>query len=304
MTTNTNVRLKNVPEAFKHIKSHGTLTKLKDGTKSPAGGHVQGICASGGCYVLTNSQEDNHTEGYFQVFHKNDDAPEDLQKRIRTVSTDVSDRGHAGGCQEIGSYMVAGIETVDPFENGGVWLYSLANLKEQGPRKLRNLVKGSKGCGGAGITEFHHDGKTHWLLAAMDNGDLDFYVSNGKPLEDSGCEFSKSFAARLHDRDDSSSTVNLITDVEGQIYLVAFVYRDPEDHLVLYKVDRGARSITRLDDRHMFTEHGDLPSEAGVHFRWGAGINIRDDKSFDVLATQKRFITEHSLFAINRFKGS
>jgi len=305
MATNTNVRLKNVLKSFDAIKKHGKLTMLVGGTASPSEGHVQGLCASGGYYILTNSQNDNKKPGYFQVFNKNEDNPSEEQTHVRTVSTEVSDRGHAGGCQEIGSYLVVGIETCKTFEDGGVWLYSIDDLKDHGPRKLRNLVKGSKGCGGAGITEFRRDGKSHWLLAAMDNGDLDFYVSNGKPLEHPECEFSRSFNARMHGEDSSSSTVSLITESEGDIYLVGFVWHETtsEDRAVVYKVDHNSGSIERVRNTHLFTEHGTIKLNTGVHFRYGAGLNLRDEKRFNLYATQRRFLTDESRFAINTFFG-
>jgi hypothetical protein len=297
MENNTNIRLRDVQKSFNAIDSQGDKSNLHGGEVSVSKGHVQGICASSRHYVLTHDHPDAD-EGYFQVFDKEDG------QQVRRTKTDVEGFNHPGGCQEIGSYMVVGIENGDN-DKGGIWLYSLQGIEDHGPKKLRHLVKrGDQGVGGAGITEFTHDGKPHWLTVAMDNGDLDFFVSNGESLEDPACEFTKSFNAKLKSEDDSASTVSLLTDKDNDIYLIAFVLRgDDEDHAVLYKVNRHDHTISRIKDRHMFTTHGTGGILNPVHFRWGAGVNIRDEEHFDLLATQRLFDGKAIPFAINTFKG-
>src|SRR5262245_45867516 len=120
MTTNTNMRMKNVRHAFNEVKSKGHEIDLSGGSTGQGGGHVQGLCISGGYYVISCSRNDADPgdEGYFEVFHKDD------KTEVRVIDSGVPHYQHVGGSQEIGSYAVVGLET-NEFEDGRIWLYSL-----------------------------------------------------------------------------------------------------------------------------------------------------------------------------------
>ena len=278
-----NPRVKNVEKAFNNIGQHGHATTFRGEPAIPdiIASHVQGILTANNCYVLTSNNAHVYEEGYLLTLHKEND------RLTNGKNTHVEGYNHPAGCQRLGNLMVVAMED-NEYKKGGVWLYSLKNeerLADEGPHLERNLFKHDDfGCGGAGVTTV--DSKT--IIATIDGNDLRFYTSK-KPIEDG--DFSKLFGTRLESEDEGCSTVSLVTQEDGDVFLIGMLRRnDDEDRGVLYRVDLEDKKIRKVADRHFITEHEHTVGPAGVSFRWGTGIQITSDGELFLLATQREFV--------------
>jgi hypothetical protein len=45
-----------------------------------------------------------------------------------------------------------------------------------------------------------------------------------------------------------------------------------------------------MPSRHFYTKYGGVVGLAGVHFRWGSGLQILSDSSLNFFATQRNFV--------------
>jgi len=77
--------------------------------------------------------------------------------------------------------------------------------------------------------------------------------------------------------------------------MVGFRTHDPgignEDYVDLYQIDVQKRIVSQvIARRHMYSKHGGIIGIDGVHFRWGAGLQIVSDTSLNFFATQRNFV--------------
>ena len=283
-----NQNVTDVKALYTAVPDHGTATgflgsvQIDDLDKS----HVQGIAYYEKFYVVTHNNR-GHSKGKIIVL-------DEAQKKL-AYSFDTPDEhyNHPGGCQTIGSFLAMAIENSE-YTSSFIHFYKLAGMSASVQPQLLGpkIQRPDKGTGAVGITNFTgSDGQEYYCLAALNQGQVEFYRSNARVISDPALSFERQYSAKL--AKDDYQGVCLITDVDQSIYLFAFrMNDDDEDFVDLYSVMNGGNYVVeRIESRHMYTSHCvSLTGHEGVHFRWGSGLRILSDGQIRLLATQRHFL--------------
>lgn len=228
------------------------------GDKLPEGGHLQGVQwfkkGAQDFLILSGSGE---SFSYFVTIDL-EDAAGNTASLSRLLDAPFR---HAGGLQVLdGRFAAVGIEDNQAKDKSKVWIVDLAtaeSLEHLAPLVAidrRGEIERST-AGALAITQI----RDHHLLivGTWDSATLDFYESNGHPLDDADCEFTKgeTWSAAHADRSDwsdpqfgSYQNINLITDRKGRCFLAAFCREGDDDLLDLYelKLDDDTPTSRRL----------------------------------------------------------
>lgn len=291
MTNPYNPKLLDVPRAFKQVGRDGRLHQFQGEPWVPnmVESHVQGIARYGDHYYLTHNNK-GYAKGFLLVM--------DGERIIAKQDTPTEHYNHPGGIQIIGDFLTMSLENSDA-SSSFVRFYSLKDPTR--PELLTTaIVRKDKGCGAAGITSYARNGAEYYLVAAYDNGKTDFYESNGRRLGDPELAFHEVGSDQLPNT--AFSELCLVTQADGQIYGVGFWVNGDvsyEDRCTLLSYDRNTSTMAVVDVRHMYTELGGVTGIAGVHFRWGAGLELTSNTAMDFYATQRNFVG--GLFYTNKF---
>jgi hypothetical protein len=296
-----NVKLQNVETAYNNVANSGTLYKFngKPGIANMVESHVQGV-AHYGNYILLSHNNKGYSQGFIIVLNT------ESMKMVHKIYTPDEHYNHPGGMQVIGDYLIVPVEN-SSYSQSYIHFYDLSVMTDSEPPKNEGfcITRNSSGAGAAGITNYTDADTEFYLLAAYSNNTIDFYKSNGNPISvNPGFQkilFSAKFSCEVYD------SICLLTDINQQIYMVGFRVHGlggaNEDYVDLYKIDLKQQSISQvISSRHFYTEHGGVVGLAGVHFRWGSGLQIINDSSLNFLATQRNFV--NNLFYTNTFLDS
>jgi hypothetical protein len=216
---------------------------------------------------------------------------------------DTSDKGynHPGGIQQIGDYLAVALEkTLENKRESCIRFYDLSKMSDNQPPillKKPSIYRTGKKAGSVGITTFRKNGIEYFFVVVNDNGNVDFYMSNGKSLSDFQCEFG--LVGSTTESADSQSMC-LVTDKLENIYLIGFKSKDSDDEMLgqrlpgedwadLYLVDAKNYSIQKINSYQFFSKYTINRPGLGVHFRYGAGIQIVSPQQINVLATRRNF---------------
>jgi hypothetical protein len=302
--------LPEVLSALEGVAAEGTpLVFSLDGAELPRGGHVQGIQMQSdpaGRRNLAFLSHDSETVGYLLVveFPQDLDGPGKLTHVQRFPSDgETPPLRHAGGIQLCGNVLAVGLEDNQDKMRSEVQFWNVA--RPERPRQLAHLTVRRSGnakdmtSGAVGLIEREGD---HLLAVAnWDSRAIDFYRSNGKPLEDAQCRFE--FSARWQndtaEKSDwqpdpicgSYQAINLLADGEGRLYLLGFDTAFPnQDVADLFAVDPQAppTRLIRKIAQHRMQFTGD------VHFRFGSGAWLAGPK-LRLLATERNVGPETTL---------
>lgn len=84
----------------------------------------------------------------------------------------------------------------------------------------------------------------------------------------------------------------LVTDNENNVCMVATVKQGSEDWVYLLKLGINSGSVTPTPSycRHIKSQGG-VYGDAGIHFRWGAGLRITPKNELAILATARNIIS-------------
>jgi hypothetical protein len=237
--------------------------------------HVQGVAQKDAYWLLTHSAR---RLDHGLVFGASDT---DLVSKIAVGGPGPNGTvlNHAGGCQRIGDYLVVPVETI-----GGPAASRIVFLDIADPTNLRILDTPSvpdrmRKAGAVGITSVAVDGQQTWVLAVYDDGAVDVYKSNGQPFAQ--VAFQPWFQTVANK---NLQSFCLITDIHEQMFALGFELRGAEDWVTLYPLPPGAKELRGISSRQFFTR-----GEDDVHFRWGAGIELKSDMAMDVLSTGRVF---------------
>lgn len=286
----------------------GPLVLDLNGLAVPPGGHLQGIqmapAAGERRYVFLS--HDSQTVGYLLVA----EFPADLDAPGRAIHLHKfpSDRQmpplrHAGGIQLCDNVLAVGVEDNQQKTRSEVQFWNVANPRE--PKQSQHLTIRRQGepedqtAGGVGLVRAK-DG----YLAAVANWDsraVDFYQTNGKPLDDAECRFE--FVARwLAASADRSSwqpdretgqyqAINLLASADGTLLLFGFATTATgQDVVDVFAVDiqespeRMLRKVSRQQMK--LTE--------GSHFRNAGGLWMDADR-IGVLASPRNLAPRTTL---------
>ncbi len=297
-----NAQIADVPAAFDAVVVEGTpLVFQTDGVRIPDGGHWQGaqmrFDAEGQRHWLFLSH-DSATTAYVYIV----EFPASLSEPGRVVHIhefpsdgDVPPLRHSGGIQLIDHVLVVGIEDNQEKTRSEVQFWDVTDPLNF--RQLSHLTlkrRGGAKTQTAGAVGLVQSGEGHTLAVAnWDSRDIDFYVTNGKPLQDSECRFThdRRWSVTTADTKDwgpsslfgSFQSIQLLTNTHGELYLVGFhTLREGEELADLFVVDLkqppektlqkiASQSITLSEDNH---------------FRYAAGLWI-DGNRLRFLASER-----------------
>ena len=124
-------------------------------------------------------------------------------------------------------------------------------------------------------------------------------------MSDPECKFDLIFNTKIT----SADNVCLVTVDTEKIYLVGFRSTEKgslpyEDYVDLYSININTNTVKFIESYHYITRHETSIAGLGVHFRYGAGIQVVSPRQINVLATRRNFsISEKSYMEINIFNN-
>lgn len=301
--------LADVPAALEALTSPGEAVEFHCvDTKLPPGGHLQGIQS---VWDAANHREllmishDSQTVAYLalvEVRGRTDDFWTDfgLLLRIQQLPSDgkLPPLRHAGGFQLSGSTLAVGVEDNQDKKRSQIQFWSIANPDSFEQLKHLTILRScdtpkEATAGAVGLVEREKD-----HLLAVGNWDcraIDFYLSNGKPLDDLACRFEHALqwqadsAATEDWKPDSIcgtyQSLNFVREASGSIFLLGFdTTLAGQDVIDLFEVDltSGADRALRKVARKTVSLNGDN------HFRYGGGAVVRDGELL-ILSSERNF---------------
>ena len=257
----------------------------RSGVTLPKGGHFQGIQWFPGraLFVITSSSDSS--EAYFVACDMTSDG-QNGRARVPVTMSWYFD--HCGGCQSFGNGLVAGVEDSHTNRTSEVQFWDFTRF----PMQLVQMTIPRSGpefvstAGAVGMTTLGWG--TVLAVASYNAGTLDFYTSEGDPFQGSPFELRLTWAADGADKTNWSDdqfghyqNINLLTQRDGQLFLVAFYRNDSdEDWMDLFTINLDADPpsvLTKVGTKHMFCTRG-------CDFGAGAGIFIESPDAFKVLS--------------------
>ncbi len=214
--------------------------------------------------------------------------PEDLAKpgeaiHLLTFPSDEESPPlrHAGGIQICDKVLAVGVEDNQQKTRSEVQFWDMSEPVT--PRQYEHLTIRRAGepedrtAGGVGIARRPHDHVV--AVANWDSQAIDFYRSNGKPLDDKECRFAlharwqSATANRLDwepdQKTDEYQAVNLVSDAAGNVVLLGFATTNRGQDIVdVFEVD-----LDQRDGDHMLRKVARqmMRLTAGSHFRYAGG---------------------------------
>ena len=275
----------------------------------------------------------NHIQGYaiyknlFHIFSHSDDKDygrlifvsttgtvtnekEYTPDNIYTMNTPSDGYNHPGSIQLIGDYLLVGTENDDG--KGKIWLYDLTTINTSGsqflqaPKLLRENLPKASTVGVTDITMFDGkevpSGKSVYAIGVMSNQELIIYTSNevneGNIMAIGPLTNQTSYVFKTQG---DYHSIAFFCAADRSLCMVGFRAISTgswADHCDVYQLTY-ANGAFRESPRLLFTEqmktnHGAMVGSFGVHFRWGAGLQIIGDGEFSsdirLIATQRNNI--------------
>lgn len=307
-------RVNDVETAFKNLPQDGILETFEHIIyfKSIGAEHIQGYTQyqRDGImyYIFTHHTGGDY--GYIMITYGTDCTGEVVIRTPKGYS-------HPAGIQCVGKYLFV------PCEKDGkssVFIYDLHKLDTMGKGKyIENQhikkIDFNHRAGCVGITDYVRNGKHYYLMllganetyhvyraeikedelkndfASVDFKELNSFELKGikiKELQDDG-------TTKEETRKIDCQGIGLVTDnIDETVYMVApIMWNSNCDWLYLFKlnIDEDVVSATPILGRHMIS-HGGLAGEAGIHYRWGAGIRVKPNNRLVVLTTARNTLPE------------
>jgi hypothetical protein len=206
------------------------------------------------------------------------------------VRASSSPLDHCGGCQTVADFLVAGVEDFNSRRTSEVQFWDLASAPAQiGAMTIhRSGPPNVSTAGAVGMSSFRRGAAL--AVATWDAETVDFYSSAADPFQSSGLAFL--FTWRKAGANKSGwidgnfgiyQNVNLVTQRDGQLFLVGFNRNDAgDDFMDLFSVDLNAppaSALKKVAKKHMFCSDG-------CSFDKGAGIFIPASSRFEVYAVK------------------
>lgn len=317
MATAKNPILKDVVKAFDQISKNGQLVKFKAKTQVDQISHFQGIIHYKNLAVVSHNNKGQHT-GFLLIM----DTEHDGGLRMETPNNGEY-FNHPGGFQSIGDYFALAVEDSD-HHNSFILFYYMSKMSTKSAPELlsykidRTGKPGQTGHGAAsvGITNYYTTDKDNkkvekYLLAVHEGkGKIDFYGADMvddfknvvfKELAQTVMLPSYPDGRKNPDGTMLYSSLNLLADQSGNVYLLGLISSDGHEHdymelfQVMLESDKPIK-IIRVPDgdkptsykfREVNMKAGAVPGPMGIHFRWGSGIEILSDHEIRVWATEQ-----------------
>lgn len=278
-------QLPDVPAAFASLNADPQVLHLKKNhTKTPSGGHLQGIQAlSDSIFVITGSSA---SFSYYLIANKTHVTA------IRKIS-DAPFR-HAGGCQIYGDHLAVGVEDNVAKDKSNIIDVLLDAKGDEWGKAAVIQRKGIFKRSTAGAVGALFKYNTHaWVVAVADwdSRNIDFYYSVGDSIAviDSAANFIVSSRYKWC----SYQSINLLTDSTGKIYLLGFGLDGLKNRADLFAVDlkAPAAQLKFISTRNFNCRR--------TSFRYGSGIYISPEHKLSIYSIARN-VGEHT--AINIFR--
>jgi hypothetical protein len=273
-----------------------TELHFKLGEDLPEGGHLQGVqwfSRESGTqdFLILSGSGDSFS--YLVTVNLSDTN----NKATMTKLLDSPFR-HAGGFQVMDGHIAAiGLEDNRTKDVSRIWVIDMAATDPRKP--LRPMIeidrRGEVKRSTAGAVAITRIGDRYLLMVGTwDCATIDFYESNGHPLNDPRCRFQKgdTWSAALADRSGwsdphfgSYQNINLITDKQGRCFLATFCREGEDDLLDLYELKMGGNTST---PRRLLKRRSIRFNCTKTSFRSGAGIRILKGGALSVYACSGR----------------
>ncbi|WNY27080.1 hypothetical protein [Methanolapillus ohkumae] len=304
-----NIRLNDVVKCFQDLPTNGELFTLKveELPKMPFEPcHIQGFTKIKDTFILSHSG--HLSRGLFYI------GKED-QKLVMS-KTPYENFNHPGGMQCIGDYFLCGIEKGgdQSGKDSYISLFLFDSMTNSAKHINKFDIHRDKGSMGVGITNYIVKNENYYLIAvSVNNFSIDFYRAKSEILE--SAKFEKIFTSSYkHWGDDGAyQSIALLTDKTEKVYMVGFRAQPSsltyEDWLDLYHVDIDKKELNLVKQKigneegrkHLYTKHShNLMPSIGVHFRYGAGIQIFSEDKIKIYATERNIQSDK--MEVNVFK--
>jgi hypothetical protein len=198
---------------------------------------------------------------------------------------------HAGGCQAVADFLAVGVEDDAGKRTSEIQFWNLAGAPAQITRLTirRNGPEKVSTAGAAGLSS--RGNGMALAVATWNAATVDFFVSSANPFQNPKAKFAflrtwtKSGANKsgwIDGNFGEYQSVNLLTQRDGQLFMVAFNRSGDDDWMDLFEVDLNAPApsmLKKLAKKHMYCTDG-------VSFRYGAGLWAPSSDGFEVYAVK------------------
>ena len=256
----------NVISSFNSISAKPDIYFLNSGKiKIPAGGHLQGIQIFDSSKVVLTA-----SSGSYSYYMTADMGQSKRIKEIQSISK-ISDSPfrHAGGCQVYNNQLLVGIEDNMAKDKSKIVLVSLTDTLKNKAIKAIAERNGKVKRETAGATGFMKLSNCRYLVAVGDwsSRNIDFYTTGNSAFDK--LDSLTTFNAPENEKWPSYQSINLVTDKEGNIYLLGFALDGTKNRADLFKVtlSKDNAQLLPITTRYFKCKHG-----AG--FRFGSGVAI------------------------------
>lgn len=318
------VKLDDVPNHFENINADGIKEywpgHLDSGsitTKLGQKSHIQGFASYTNLNIRVFSHSYLSDYGFLIFSYPN-------SSNYIKIPTCNNTFNHPGGVQSIGDYLLVPCEKCDSNNESYIRLYDMSLLKlnlPPEPCEQFQIHRNSENATAAGITKYEDIYGKWYLLVVLNWGICDFYKAKAdKPLPD--CEFihvSRRDMGEIWDpygKGYDVQCINLVTqsrteqtDTTEKVYMIAFATKESggpagtfEDHAILISIcpkvekeikpydctNEGLDCICFVQDKHIYCKHNEAVGKLGVHFRYGAALEVKD-KKLVLYATGRNF---------------
>ena len=287
----SNPTIDNFPGALASVPAEGALLKFARGAIDvPRGGHLQGIQMRLDALSkrhLAFLSHDSLTTAYLVIVEFSADlSAEGRAIHVHPFPSDGRSPPlrHAGGIQLVGDVLVVGLEDNQLKTRSEVQFWIVADPPK--PVQLTHLTVYRSGvpkdmtAGAVGLVRREKD---HLLAVGnWDSRAIDFYRSNGKQLDDTGCRFE--FHARWRDdradkrgwKPDATfapyQAINLVGEPSGKIFLLGFATDSTGRDIVdLFSLDMSQKREALV--RKLASQRMQLQAENNFRSSGGAWIH-------------------------------
>lgn len=306
------VELQNVRQAFDGVRPTGSILRIdRTGHVFPAGGHLQGVQRVSGNPARMLLTSSSSREAYLVTCRMQLSAGKNgVVERVTSLRT--APLNHAGGFQADGELLAIGVED-DSDRNRSevqIWKYAPGGA----PSLIRTIVRaGAEFVSTAGAVGLAPRAAGMILaVGSWDCNTVDVYTAATNPLVDPAAAFSLWRTWRKADADKegwcdnnfgSYQAINLLTQSDGEIFMVGFSRSDGEDWMDLYSLNMSpavpsTRMLRKVDKKHMICR-------GGCSFDKAAGLQIISTRRFEVYAA-KGTSGDHATgttITLNRFRA-
>lgn len=301
MARNQNPKIKNVEEKWKDFckgyKCKKNSFKGEPWVPNMVKSHIQGF----GIVTDPKGKEYgivSHNNKGFMMYLNCGEKREAIKQDVP-----IQHYNHPGGLQIVGDYVFVAVENSD-HNKSYIRLCDLSNLfineKPVWIAKEEFIIDmPDHGAAAVAATRYHSKNGEKMLIVPCTPSKLFIYQTNaGNELPIAGTEnkllFTQMIKEISSDAAGNIQNINLVTQEnengEDSVYMFVFISKKRvsfSDSMELWKLDSKNNKFIKIGENfHMKSSGG---GEAGIHFRYGAGLQVKNN---DILfyATQRNFV--------------